>query len=106
MKPSKGSRKKSNQDRSQKAQRINDARSRWASLQPLQAEPGITAVAGEVRTLSNYPLEAVTLHIGNQTCSGSGRRSATYPQCSPMGGRWIKWQIRGCSMDLSRSWYL
>jgi hypothetical protein len=37
------------------------------SLQPLQAKPGITGAAGEVRTLSNQPLEGVTLCIGNQT---------------------------------------
>src|SRR5262245_3705883 len=36
------------------------------SLQPLQADPGITAVAGEVRTLSDYPLEGVTLSVGDQ----------------------------------------
>jgi YD repeat-containing protein len=37
------------------------------SLQPLQAVPGISAVAGEVRTLSNQPLEGVTLRIDEQT---------------------------------------
>ena len=37
------------------------------SLQPLQAVPGITAVAGEVRTLSHQPLEGVTLRVGEQT---------------------------------------
>ena len=37
------------------------------SLQPLQAAPGITAVAGEVCTLSDQPLEGVTLRIGDQT---------------------------------------
>src|SRR5215510_12938341 len=36
-------------------------------LQPLRAEPGITAVAGEVRTLRDYPLEGVTLRVGDQT---------------------------------------
>jgi Domain of unknown function (DUF6531) len=33
----------------------------------LQAVPGITAVAGEVRTLSDQPLAGVTLRIGDQT---------------------------------------
>src|SRR5262245_17751708 len=37
------------------------------SLQPSQVVPGVTAVAGEVRTLSDQPLEGVTLRIGDQT---------------------------------------
>jgi RHS repeat-associated protein len=37
------------------------------SLQPLQAAPGITALAGEVRTLSDQSLEGVTLRVGEQT---------------------------------------
>jgi hypothetical protein len=64
MKASKSSTKKS---RRQEAQPSEEPSSGWASLQPLQAEPGITAVAGEVRMLSNHPLEGITLRIGNQT---------------------------------------
>ena len=37
------------------------------SVQPLHAAPGITALAGEVRTLSDQPLEGVTLRVGEQT---------------------------------------
>ena len=36
-------------------------------LLPLQAERGVTALAGEVRTLSDQPLEGVTLRIASQT---------------------------------------
>jgi len=67
MKASKGSTKKSDQSRNQEGQPSEELSSRWASLQPLQAERGITAVAGEVRTLSDEPLESVTLRIGDQT---------------------------------------
>jgi RHS repeat-associated protein len=36
-------------------------------LLPLQAQHGVTAVAGDVRTLNNEPLEGVTLRIASQT---------------------------------------
>jgi RHS repeat-associated protein len=42
-----------------------DLAARPPMLQPLQANLGVTAMAGEVRTLDDQPLEGVTLHIGN-----------------------------------------
>ena len=37
-----------------------------ASHQPLEADPNVTAVAGEVRTLSGQPLEGVSLRIADE----------------------------------------
>src|SRR5262249_27850553 len=43
----------------------NRAKSPWQSLPSLQAEPGITAVAGQALMLNGKPLKEVTLTIGN-----------------------------------------
>lgn len=40
-------------------------RSPWEALPPLQAEPGVTAVSGQVLTLNGLPLADVTLQINN-----------------------------------------
>ena len=41
--------------------------SRCASQWPLEGDPNVTSVAGEVRKLSDQPLEGVTLRIDEQT---------------------------------------
>ena len=40
--------------------------SQRASGQPLRAEPGMTAVAGEIRTLNGQPLEGVSLRVADK----------------------------------------
>lgn len=40
--------------------------SHWQSLPPLQAPPGVTAVAGQVLRLNGDPLPDVTIKIGSQ----------------------------------------
>jgi RHS repeat-associated protein len=45
----------------------NRAKSTWQSLPPLQAEPGVTAIAGQALTLNGKPLAGVTLAVENQT---------------------------------------
>ena len=42
-------------------------RSPWESLPPLQAAPGITALAGQVLTLNGLPLAKVTLRVNDTT---------------------------------------
>ncbi|HLC42259.1 MAG TPA: RHS repeat-associated core domain-containing protein [Methylomirabilota bacterium] len=39
----------------------------WQSLPPLQASPGVTALAGQVLNLNGQPLAEVTLQVGNRT---------------------------------------
>jgi YD repeat-containing protein len=39
----------------------------WASLSPLRAVPGITALSGQVLLLNGHPLAGVTLKIGERT---------------------------------------
>jgi YD repeat-containing protein len=39
----------------------------WQSLQALQAEPGVTAVAGQVLTLDGRPLRGITLEIDSDS---------------------------------------
>ena len=53
----------------------NNSTSRWQSLPPLQAEPGVTALAGQVLKLDGAPLKHVTLMIGNRRAfsNGTGR---------------------------------
>jgi RHS repeat-associated protein len=41
--------------------------SRWQDLPPLQAPPGVTALAGQVLRLNGQPLDDVTLRIGTQS---------------------------------------
>jgi RHS repeat-associated protein len=41
--------------------------SRWQDLPPLQAPPGVTALAGQVLRLNGQPLADVTLRIGTQS---------------------------------------
>ncbi len=43
--------------------------SRWQSLPPLQAPPGVTALAGQVLTLAGEPLAATTLKIQSTAVS-------------------------------------
>jgi RHS repeat-associated protein len=50
--------------------RIDRAPSRWQQLPPLQAPPGVTALAGQVLLLNGQPLANVTLQI-------EGRRAKT-----------------------------
>jgi len=47
----------------------------WRNLPPLQAKPGVTALAGQVLTLDGKPLAKVSLEIGNQSArtDGTGR---------------------------------
>ena len=47
--------------------KIKDEDSPWRSLMPLQAEPGVTAIAGQVLTLDGRPLENVTLTNGSKS---------------------------------------
>jgi RHS repeat-associated protein len=47
--------------------RSNRADSPWSSLPPLQAAPGITALAGQALTLNGQPLAGVTIKIDVQT---------------------------------------
>jgi RHS repeat-associated protein len=42
-------------------------RSRWQALRPLQADPGVTALAGQVLKANGRPLANVTLQIGTHT---------------------------------------
>jgi RHS repeat-associated protein len=55
--------------------RTGRAGSPWQSLPPLQAEPGVTAVAGQVLTLNGLPLTNVTLRIDDKAVrtDGTGR---------------------------------
>jgi len=46
--------------------RSRQATSRWQWLPPLQAEPGVTALAGQVLMLNGRPLASVTLEIGER----------------------------------------
>ena len=47
--------------------RSGRADSRWRSLPPLQAEPGVTALAGQALTLNGKPLAGVALEIDGQS---------------------------------------
>lgn len=47
--------------------RTGRAQSPWQSLPALQAEPGVTAVAGQVLTLNGMPLANVTLQIEDKS---------------------------------------
>jgi RHS repeat-associated protein len=53
----------------------NRATSKWQSMPPLQAAPGITAVAGKVLKLDGTPLHHVTLLMGGRRVisDGTGR---------------------------------
>jgi RHS repeat-associated protein len=55
--------------------KTNQPKSKWQSLAPLQAEPGVTAVAGQALTLLGQPLANVTLRIADRTArtDDSGR---------------------------------
>jgi RHS repeat-associated protein len=47
--------------------RTNRKDSDWRSLPPLQAAPGVTAVAGQALTLNGKPLTDVTMKVGDKT---------------------------------------
>ena len=47
--------------------RSNRAESPWQKLPPLEAAPGVTALAGQVLLLNGNPLPGVTLQIGTRT---------------------------------------
>jgi RHS repeat-associated protein len=47
--------------------KIKHEDSPWRSLMPLQAEPGVTAIAGQVLTLDGKPLRNVTLTNGSKS---------------------------------------
>jgi len=53
----------------------NRATSKWQSMPPLQAGPGVTALAGQVLKLDGTPLKHVTLMIGERKAlsDGTGR---------------------------------
>jgi RHS repeat-associated protein len=53
-------------DAVQNGWKTNRPKSSWESLPPLQAAPGVTAVAGQVLTLDGRPLRGVTLEIDEQ----------------------------------------
>jgi RHS repeat-associated protein len=46
--------------------------SAWQNMPPLQARPGVTALAGQVLKLDGTPLAHVKLQIGTQTASSDG----------------------------------
>jgi len=52
-------------------------------LPPLQAQRGVTALAGEVRTLSDQPLEDVTLRIADQTARTDSTGRFLFTSLSP-----------------------
>jgi RHS repeat-associated protein len=51
---------------------IHGGTSRWQSLPPLQAPPGVVALAGQVLKLDGTPLARVTLRIGGRTAESDG----------------------------------
>jgi RHS repeat-associated protein len=51
---------------------IHGGTSRWQSLPPLQAPPGVVALAGQVLKLDGTPLARVTLQIGGRTAESDG----------------------------------
>lgn len=51
---------------------IHGSTSRWQSLPPLQAPPGVVALAGQVLKLDGTPLARVTLQIGGQKAESDG----------------------------------
>jgi RHS repeat-associated protein len=53
----------------------NHTTTKWEALPPLQAAPGVTALAGRVLKLDGTPLQHVTLLIGNRKAfsDGTGR---------------------------------
>ncbi|HEX3091820.1 MAG TPA: kelch repeat-containing protein, partial [Candidatus Angelobacter sp.] len=51
---------------------IHGATSRWQSLTPLQAPPGVVALAGQVLKLDGTPLARVTLQIGGSKAESDG----------------------------------
>jgi RHS repeat-associated protein len=55
--------------------RTHNAASQWQSMPPLQAKPGVTALAGQVLKLDGTPLAHVKLQIGTQETfsDGTGR---------------------------------
>jgi len=46
--------------------RANRGESPWQKLAPMQAEPGVTALAGQVLKLNGQPLRNVTIQIGDK----------------------------------------
>jgi RHS repeat-associated protein len=77
--------------------RSGRSNSPWQTLSPLQAEPGVTAVAGQALTLTGRPLANVTLSIENTSTrtDDSGRfllRSIpSGPQILVIDGRSASW---------------
>lgn len=55
--------------------RMNAGPSRWQQLKPLQAPPGVTALAGQLLRLNGEPLAGVTLEVEGRTgrSDGTGR---------------------------------
>ncbi|HVG92575.1 MAG TPA: kelch repeat-containing protein, partial [Alphaproteobacteria bacterium] len=51
---------------------IHGGTSRWQSLPPLQAPPGVVALAGQVLKLDGTPLARVTLQIGGRSAESDG----------------------------------
>ncbi len=51
---------------------IHGGTSRWQSLPPLQAPPGVVALAGQVLKLDGTPLARVTLQIGGSKAESDG----------------------------------
>jgi RHS repeat-associated protein len=51
---------------------IHGGTSRWQTLPPLQAPPGVVALAGQVLKLDGTPLARVTLQIGGRTAESDG----------------------------------
>lgn len=51
---------------------IHGSTSRWQSLPPLQAPPGVVALAGQVLKLDGTPLARVTLQIGGRKAESDG----------------------------------
>jgi hypothetical protein len=65
--------------------RTHRAPSLWQTLSPLRAEPGVTALAGQVLTLDGRPLPDVTLAIGRDSTrtDRTGRFLLRVPTAGP-----------------------
>lgn len=82
--------------------RIGRPDSSWQSLPPLQAEPGVTALAGQVLTLTGQPLANVTLHIEDQTAQTD--ETGRFLLTSTMSG-WCELLIDGRTASSRRKTY-